>query len=315
MKVLFMGSGTFGLKTLEAIQASSHPLAAVVTAPDKPQGRGRVMTASPAKSWALERGIRVMTPVKLNAPETVAELRSVGADLFVVASYGALLSEEVLALPTKGCINVHPSLLPKYRGASPVVQALLDGESRTGMTIMRMAKALDSGDVILQQQVEIGAEENATALTDRLSALGGSMTVQALDLIQAGRAQETPQDHNRATYCSKLKKEDSLLDWNWAAAKVHDRVRALSIWPGTATRWKGKLLKVLGLRLADTSPASAGSTLPGQVIEINPTAGLRVRTGSGDVWLLEVQPEGSRPMGFKDFVNGSGLREGDLLGQ
>ncbi|MBP9733290.1 MAG: methionyl-tRNA formyltransferase, partial [Candidatus Omnitrophica bacterium] len=247
--------------------------------------------------------------------ETVAELRSVGADIFVVASYGALLSEEVLALPSKGCINVHPSMLPKYRGASPVVQALLDGETRTGMTIMRMAKALDSGDVILQQQVEIGAEENAAALTDRLSALGGSMTVQVLDLIHAGRSRETPQDHSRATYCSKLKKEDSLLDWNWTADKIHDRVRALSIWPGTATRWKGKLLKVLNLRLADDIPVSAGIALAGQVIEINPANGLRVRTGGGDVWILEVQPEGSRPMGFRDFVNGSGMREGDLLDQ
>ncbi len=298
-----MGSGTFGLPVLDAFRASRHQVTAVVTAVDKPQGRGRVMTASPIKLWAEKQDIRVLTPLKLNTVESVAELRSVAADVFVVASYGALLSKEVLEIPLRGCINVHPSLLPKYRGASPVVQALLDGEKRTGMTIMVMAAALDAGDVLLQEPVDIGSDENARDLTDRLAVMGGKMTVRAIDLIEAGRSERIPQDHARATYCSKLKKEDARLDWNWSAQKIHDHVRALSIWPGTVTQWNGRNLKILTTRLADE--AAVVTREPGEILEINPQQGIRIQAGRGSLWVLGLQPEGARAMDHRDFVNGS----------
>ncbi len=314
-----MGSGTFGLPVLEAIAASGHNLAAVVTAPDKPQGRGKIMTASPIKVWAEAKGVAVLTPLKLNAPESVAALKTVGADVFVVASYGALLSTEVLALPPRGCINVHPSLLPKYRGASPVVQALLDGEKQTGMTIMMMAAALDAGDILLQEAAAVDPEENARELTDRLAKLGGRMTVRTLDLIESGRSTRILQDHSKATYCSKLKKEDARLDWSWSAQKIHDRVRGLAIWPGTVVQWKGKGLKILSALLAtagtsatpEADPSDAGR--PGEVVEVSSERGIRVKTGAGSLWVLEVQPEGSRPMNHRDFVNGHAIKPGSVF--
>ena len=320
MKILFMGSGTFGLPVLDAIHASKHPLAAVVTAVDKPQGRGRILTASPAKVWAEANGIPVFTPSKINAPESVAALKAFGADVFVVASYGALLSQEILAVPAKGCINVHPSLLPKYRGASPVVQALLDGEKRTGMTIMAMAAELDSGDVLLQEAVDIGEQEDARDLTARLAALGGRMTVEALDRLETGRAPRAPQDHSRATYCSKLKKDNARLDWSWTAERICNHVRALIVWPGSVTLWNGRSLKILRAR-ADRNierddrgveRTADRPTRPGEVIEAS-GKGIRVQAGEGAVWLEKVQPEGARPMDHKDFLNGSSVKPGSLF--
>lgn len=311
-----MGSGTFGLPVLEAVRASRHSIAAVVTAVDKPQGRGKILTPSPIKIWAQSHGIPAVTPLKINTPESIAELRALNADAFVVASYGALLSRAVLDLPARpcagarACINVHPSLLPKYRGASPVVQAVLDGETRTGMTIMAMADALDAGDILLQEAVEIGADENARELTDRLAALGGRMTVQALDLIEAGRASHTPQDSSRATYCKKFKKENSVLDWNQPARQIHNHVRALVMWPGSVTQWKNRTLKILETRL---HPDCGAAGKPGEVLELSASKGIRVQAGDGSVWILKVQPEGSRPMDHRDFVNGSSIKPGQLF--
>jgi methionyl-tRNA formyltransferase len=303
-----MGSGTFGLPVLDALAASRHEVAAVVTAPDKPQGRGRVLTPSPIKVWADAKKISALTPSKLNTPETIAQLKSAGADVFVVASYGALLSEEVLALPPRGCVNVHPSLLPLYRGASPVVQALLDGRTRTGMTIMAMAKDLDAGDILLQKGVEAGTDEDARGLTDRLARMGGEMTVQALDLLEAGKLERVPQDHKTATYCSKLKKEHGRIDWTAPARVVHDHVRALVIWPGSFTTRNGKQIKVLKTRLvaSDDTPSE-----PGRVLGTRAPGGLIVKCGDGPIAIEELQPEGGRPMHWKDFVNGSSIKPGD----
>lgn len=311
MKILFMGSGTFGLPVLEAILRSKHALAAVVTAPDKPTGRGRVMTPSPIKVWAETHSIPVLTPPKINAPESLAALRAVGADACVVASYGALLSKDVLALPPRGCINVHPSLLPLYRGASPVVQALLDGRTETGMTIMAMAAELDAGDILLQEKTVIGPDENARDLTDRLAALGGRMTVEAFDAIADGRLHPSPQDHARATYCAKLKKADSAIDWARPSAELHNRVRALAIWPGVVALRNGKPLRILETRAG----SDAGRTgRPGEVMEILKTEGIRVQTGKGTLWIRRLQPEGGRPMTHQDYLNGSSLKAGEILG-
>lgn len=313
MKVLFMGSGTFGLPVLDAVFASRHTLAAVVTAPDKPTGRGRVLTPSPIKVWAESHRVPVLTPQKINTPESIAALREAAADVHVVASYGALLSREVLALPPSGPINVHPSLLPKYRGASPVVQALLNGDTRTGMTIMAMAPELDAGDILLQESVDVGPDEDARSLTDRLTAMGGRMTVEAIDRIASGRVTRTPQVHADATYCTKLKKEDAKIDWTRDARTIHNRVRALTIWPGTVARWRDKGLRVLETRLGESGPESAGRA-PGEVLAIDPTKGIGVQTGGGALWLRRVQPEGGRPMDFRDFVNGSSIKPGSALG-
>lgn len=305
MKVLFMGSGTFGLPVLEAIRDSSHKVICAVTAPDKPQGRGKVMTPSPVKVWAEANGAQAMTPAKLNTPEAVAELRAVGADVFVVASYGALLSTEVLGIPPGGCINVHPSLLPRHRGASPVVQSLLEGETTTGMTIMRMAKELDAGDILLQEPVQVSEDEDARGLTDRLARLGGQMTVRALDLLEKNQIQAVPQDGLKATYCKKLKKEDGRIDWSEPARRIHDRVRALTIWPGTFTTRKGKIIKIL--RVRPVSAAAAGAK-PAQVVDLR--EGL-IRCGDGVLAIQELQPEGGRAMSWKDYVNGSSIKAGD----
>lgn len=313
MKIVFMGSGTFGLPVLDAVFASRHAIAAVVTAPDKPTGRGRVLTPSPIKVWAESRRVPVLTPLKINTPESIAALREIGADVHVVASYGALLSKDVLALPPSGPINVHPSLLPKYRGASPVVQALLNGDERTGMTIMAMAAELDAGDILLQETVAVGPDEDAKSLTERLAVMGGRMTVQVLDLIAAGRVTRTPQNHADATHCTKLKKEDSRIDWTLDARTLHNRVRALAIWPGTAARWRDKGLKILETSLGEGGSTASGRA-PGEVFAIDPARGIGVQTGEGVIWLRRVQPEGGRPMDYKDFVNGSSIKPGSILG-
>ncbi len=311
MKILFMGSGTFGLPVLDAIRASRHTLAAVVTASDKPTGRGRVMTPSPIKTWAQPHGIPVLTPLKINTPESLADLRQADADVFVVASYGALLSKDVLAVPPRGCINVHPSLLPLYRGASPIVQTLLDGRTETGMTIMAMALELDAGDILLQERFGVGADENARELTDRLAGIGGRMTVQALDLIEAGRATRTPQDASRATYCAKIKKDASLIDWTRTASEIHSQVRALVVWPGAVTRRNGKALRILETRIAAADGPVKGK--PGEVMELLKGEGIRVQTGSGTLFLKQIQPEGGRIMSHQDYLNGSSLKPGETL--
>lgn len=303
-----MGSGTFGLPVLEAIRTSGHKLVAVVTAVDKPQGRGKVMTASPIKTWAEANGVPALTPLKLNAAESVAQLKAAGADVFVVASYGALLSSEVLALPAQGCINVHPSLLPKYRGASPVVQSLLSGGEQTGMTIMQMVAELDAGDILLQETVDVTDNENARDLTNRLAKLGGRMTVQALDLIEKGKATPVPQNHSAASYCKKLKKEDGRIDWTKPSSAIHNQVRALVIWPGSFTSRKGKILKVTKTRPAPSS----GPARPGEVLDVR-AQGILVQCGAGAIAIDELQPEGGRAMDWKDYVNGSAIKPGDFF--
>lgn len=312
MKVLFLGSGTFGLPTLAEIYSSSHHLLGVVTAPDKAQGRGRVMTPSPAKDWAQARGVRVLTPGKFNTPETLAELRGIGADVWVVVSYGALLSDEALAIPPHGCINVHPSLLPAYRGASPVVQALLDGVPETGMTIMAMAKDLDAGDILLQKKVRVDAETDARALNERLAALGGKMTLEALDLLEAERLERVPQDPSKATYCSKIKKERGRIDWAQPAKRIHDQVRAFVVWPGCFTARKGRQVKIIRSTVAESSEADAAAR-PGQVLDTRAPRGLIVKCGEGALAIGELQPEGGRPMSWKDFVNGSSIKPGEFF--
>lgn len=281
------------------------------------------MTPSPAKDWAEARGVRALTPGKFNTPETLAELRGIGADVWVVVSYGALLSDEALAIPPRGCINVHPSLLPAYRGASPVVQALLDGAEETGMTIMAMARDLDAGDILLQKKVRVEDDTDARALNDRLSALGGQMTVQALDLLESGRLERVPQDPSRATYCSKIKKERGRIDWTQPAKRIHDQVRAFVVWPGCFTARKGRQVKVLRSTVVPEPAAAASSgapggpaaasAKPGQVLETRAPHGLVVKCGEGALAIGELQPEGGRPMSWKDFVNGSSIKPGDFF--
>jgi len=245
MNILFFGAGAFGLPALEALKNSSHRLLGIVTTPDKPRGRGRKVTASPLKEWARAAGVPGLPGGNVNEGASLERFRGLGADVFVVISFGVIFSDEFLKTAPRGCVNVHPSLLPKYRGASPVVQAILEGDRTVGTTIMRIAPKLDSGDILLQEAVELEGEENAAQVWDRLADLSGGLLVHALDLLEKNRLQGKPQDENLATYCSKLSKKDGVIDWSLAAPALHNRVRAFFQWPGSVTRAGDADLKVL----------------------------------------------------------------------
>ncbi len=313
MKLIFFGSGTFGLKSLEAIRKSAHQLLGVVTTPDKPQGRGQKIQSSPIKIWAEQNGVAVFPLENVNRPESLDFLSSQSADLFLVISFGTILKEPFLNMPPKGCVNVHPSLLPKYRGASPVVEAIRRGDDQIGTTIMRIAQAVDSGDILLQEAVDVSGDMNILEANAILESMSARLLVQALDLIEKDAIKPKPQDSRKAVHCSKFKKEDGNIDWRREAPDIHNQVRAFLIWPGSSTSWRGKKLSVLKTQL-DMS-GNKGDRECGAVIEADPDQGLKVACGKGALWIKELQIEGKKAMRVKDFLNGNSIKKGNILGR
>ncbi|HHW08968.1 MAG TPA: methionyl-tRNA formyltransferase [Firmicutes bacterium] len=330
MRVVFMGTPDFAVPILRAVAEAGHEILAVVTQPDRPGGRGMKLLPSPVKSEALQKGYQVLQPEKLDR-ETIAALSRMAPEVITVAAFGQLLPEELLRVPKYGCLNVHPSLLPRHRGATPIQQALLDGDVITGVTIMVMEKALDAGPIMLQKQSVIMSSDDAGSLGEHLSAAGGALLVEALQLLAAGQAVCRRQDDSAATYCRKLKKEDALLDWNLPAEKLARQVRAFNPHPG-AYCFRGKeRLKIRRAGLAsglmwDAAPAQAqgpvqvqapaqvpdGACRPGQIVAVENEA-LRVACGAGELLLFEVQPAGRPLMSGAAYARGRRLAPGDLL--
>jgi methionyl-tRNA formyltransferase len=297
LKIVFMGTPEFAVPSLPALIQAGHDVAAVFTRKDKPVGRKRILTAPPVKTLAMEKGIPVFQPDTLRGAETEEILRRIGPDVIVVAAYGKMLPKNILELPRFGCVNVHASLLPKYRGAAPIQQAILDGESVTGVTTMQMSEGLDTGDILLCEKTEIDPEETAVELTVRLSKIGAQLIVRTLTELEAGTITPVPQNDAESSYAPMLTKERSPVDWNRKAVQIHNQVRGLFPWPGACTVYKGKKLKIHRTRIA-----SAAKGVPGQIL-----SGKEFKVVCGDgtaLELLEVQPEGGKKMKGSDFLRG-----------
>ncbi|MBI3931898.1 MAG: methionyl-tRNA formyltransferase [Acidobacteria bacterium] len=307
MRLVFLGSGSFAIPSLEALLAAGHEIAAVVTQPDRGKGRGRTVTPPPVKPIAEARALPVLQPRRIREAE--AELRRLAPQLQVVVAYGQILPRAVLDVPPRGTVNVHASLLPRYRGAAPVQWAVANEETETGVSTMLIDEGLDTGPVLLQRATSIGPDETAAALEPRLARLGAELLVETLRGVEAGTLSPTPQDHARATLAPLLRKEDGQIDWRRPAPALAARVRGFHPWPGAYTRLAGQVLKVLRARTAEPGPGE-----PGTIVALD-REGLVVACG-GDtrVSLLEVQPESRRAMPAVAFAAGTRLAPGMRLG-
>lgn len=307
MKVIYMGTPDFAVGPLEAIIEAGHEVTAVVTQPDKPRGRGKEMAASPVKECAQKHGIPVLTPVKIKAAEAVAQLREYPADIFVVAAFGQILSEEILQMPKYGCVNIHASLLPKYRGAAPIQWSIIDGETETGVTIMQMDRGLDTGDILFQQKVPITSEDTGESLFDKLAKAGSALITEALVKIEKGDVHPVRQDDAKSCYAKMLTKAAGKIDWSKSAAEIERLVRGLNSWPSAYTEYKGKQLKIWK---AKVMPAMEGT--PGTIAKVTKDQVI-VCTGDGALALEEIQLEGKKRMRMKEFLLGRSFEEGEVL--
>lgn len=315
MKVVFMGTPDFAVDALQAIIEAGHEVTAVVTQPDKPKGRGKEMQATPVKTCALEHHIPVFQPVKVKEPEAVEILRSYEADIFVVVAFGQILSEEILQMPKYGCVNIHASLLPKYRGAGPIQWAIIDGEKETGITIQQMDKGVDTGDILFQSVVPIDAKETGESLFEKLAKAGAALIVEALPKIEAGEVTPRKQDESQASHAKMLQKSMSRIDWNRKAAELDCLIRGMISWPGASSGYHGKTLKIWQQEpvAKDQLPTEAlAGAEPGTVIAVEKDA-IYVQTGEGALKLTEVQLEGKKRMAVKDFLLGYPVQPGEML--
>lgn len=307
MKIVYMGTPDFAVGPLKALIEAGHEICAVVTQPDRQKGRGKEMTPSPVKECALEYGIPVLTPVKIKEPDAVKALKQYPADIFVVAAFGQILSEEILNIPKFGCVNIHASLLPKYRGAAPIQWSIIDGEKETGVTIMQMDKGLDTGDILFQKKVPITEEETGESLFDKLAEAGAALIVEALEKIEKGEVNPVKQDDNNSCYAKMLSKATGKIDWNKSAVEIERLVRGLHSWPSAFTEYKGKQLKIWR---AEVLPHIEGK--PGTIAKVTKDAVI-VCTKEGALSLLEIQLEGKKRMSTKEFLLGRTFAEGEVL--
>ena len=301
MRLVFLGTPEFAVPTLEHIARAGHEIAAVVTQPDRPRGRGQQPAAPPVKQTALRLGLPVFQPERVRRPEALDFLRGCAAEAMVVVGYGQIIPQSVIDLAPNGIINVHASLLPKYRGAGPVQWAIINGETRTGVTTMRIDAGLDTGDMLLKRETEIGPEEDAVALASRLSVMGAELLVETLARIREIVPEK--QDPTEATYAPLLKKEDGAIDWSRPAAAIHNRVRGLQPWPGAYAKFRGHTVHVWKSRVSEAAGA-AGAT-----VSVKP---LVVACGNGSLELMEVQMDGRKRISAADFVNGQRVALGEL---
>jgi methionyl-tRNA formyltransferase len=296
VRLIFLGTPAFAVPTLEAMARAGHDIPLAVTQPDRPRGRGQTPAAPPVKEAAIRLGIEVYQPERVRRPEAVERLRSIGPDAMIVVGYGQIIPRSVIDLAPLGIINVHASLLPKYRGAGPIQWSIVNGETRTGVTTMRIDAGLDTGDMLLKTETDIGAAENAIELGRRLSVMGADLLVETLARIREIVPEK--QDPLQATYAPLLKKEDGLIDWSRPAAAIHNQVRGLQPWPGAYTTFRGQTLHIWKSRVVEKA-------------SLKPWA---VACGQSGLELVEVQLEGRKRMSAADFANGQRLTENDKLG-
>ncbi|MDE6640282.1 MAG: methionyl-tRNA formyltransferase [Acetatifactor sp.] len=311
MKMIFMGTPDFAAGALRALIAAGHDIAAVVTQPDKAKGRSREPVPSPVKVCALEHNIPVLQPKRVKAPESVEELKAYRADIYIVAAYGQILSQEILDLPKYGCLNIHASLLPKYRGAAPIQHVIIDGEERTGITIMQMDAGIDTGDMLYKKETVIAPEDTYETLHDRLMELGGEAVTEALMLLEQGKLIPEKQDDSQSCYAPLIGKSMGEIDFTKTAVEVDRLIRGMTPWPSAYTGLRGRQLKIWKA-VPDTKRDVSGH-VPGEILSVEKDS-VTVATGKGVLTLLELQTEGKKRMTAHDFLLGVKLQPGEILG-
>lgn len=312
MKIVFMGTPDFAVPCLEALVDAGHELLLVVTQPDRPKGRGNQVMAPPVKVRAVELGLPMAQPVKIKTPEFTAKLRELAPDLMVVVAFGQLLSQEILDIPRYGCVNVHASLLPKYRGAAPIHWAVINGETETGITTMYMDIGLDTGDMILKDTLNIGPEDTVGQVHDALAPLGARLLRETVELIAQGQAPRLVQDNDQATYSPKIAREQEVIDWSKDAQAIVNHIRGMNPWPVAFTTYQDKVLKLWRAVVWEENQTQGQ---PGEIVQVYPKRGFVVQTGQGQVLVDEVQPAGGKRMPARDWVGGARVAAGQMLGE
>ncbi|MGN0142376.1 MAG: methionyl-tRNA formyltransferase [Roseburia sp.] len=305
MRVIFMGTPDFAVETLEEIIKAGHEVVLVVSQPDKAVGRSKALKYTPVKACAIEHGLEVYQPERVRNTECVEHLRSYQPDIIIVEAFGQIIPREILDMPKYGCVNVHASLLPKYRGASPIQWAVINGDAETGVTIMRMEDGIDTGDVIMTEVVPLRPDETSGSLFERLSEVGAKLCVKAMAAIEAGTAQYTPQDSSKATHTAKIHKELGSIDWNNSAETIECLIRGLDPWPSAYTRLGDKNLKIWKAKVISHEKKAD----PGCILAVGKD-GIEVQTGDGILALTEVQLEGKKRMTTEAFLNGYSVETG-----
>ena len=309
-RLIFMGTPQFAVPTLEALIEKGHKILAVVTQPDRPKGRGRKQVPSPVKELAVTHQIKLLQPQKVSDDHFCDQIREMEPDMAIVVAFGQILKKNLLTIPGWGVINIHASLLPKYRGAAPIQWAILNNESKTGLTVMRMDEGLDTGPILFQKEVPILEDETAGQLHDRLSVLAGQVIVEVLTDMAKTQVKEIPQDESLASYASKIERRDSLVDWKQPATKISCLIRALDPRPGAYTLLEGKQIKLFSSTVVDRSGLDG---VPGRVVRHTKEA-IHVDTGQGIIGIREIQYPGKKRLSIPDFLRGFPLPEGTIFG-
>ena len=314
MNIVYMGTPEFAVAPLKSIIKAGHKVTMVVTQPDKPKGRSGKLVPTPVKQAAMEYGIEVIQPEKVRDEEIVKRIKKQKPDVIVVAAYGQILPESILEIPPLGCINIHASLLPRYRGAAPIERAILDGEDKTGVTIMYMEKGLDTGDMIDSREVEITSTDTGESLHEKLSVCGAGLIIGTLDMLEAGIAKRVKQDDSLSNYAHMLTKEMGRIDFNAPADYIDRQVRALIVWPGAYTTLNGKSIKLLSVRAVNPDSEAFNNAKPGEIIEVT-KKNFTIRCGEGAITVLKLLPEGKKAMDAVAYLNGNKLEPGIIVGE
>jgi len=315
-KIIFMGTADFGGPVLEKLADNKENKIAVITQPDRPQGRGRKILPTPIKKIALDKGLEVFQPESINDGESIKRMKEFNPDIILVVAYGQILSSHILNIPKIGCINIHGSLLPKYRGAAPINRAIINGEKETGTTFMFMKEKVDAGEIIFQEKIDILPDETCGELYYRLSALSARSLPKLLEKIKSGKIERIPQDNKLATFARKINKEDGKIDWSDRGEKVYNLIRGTIPFPGAFTYYKGRKLKVTQARFLNDyqDDANTGSPKSGRVVKTEKD-GILISTGDkGMIKILRLIPAGSKELTAEQFVNGYQIKAGDVLG-
>ena len=316
MRIIFMGTPDFAVPVLQSLINSRHEVVAVVTQPDRPKGRGKNMQFSPVKECALAHNIPVMQPVNVSVPEVIDELRAYEPELIVVVAFGQFVTKKIREMPKYGCINVHASLLPKYRGAGPIQWAVINGEKESGVTTMYMCREIDKGDMLLKDTVMLDPKETGDSLHDKLSMMGGPLLLKTIDQLEDGSAVRIPQCEEESTYAPKLEKTMGNIDWTMDADRIERLVRGLNSWPGTFTKIHGKTVKIWDCDVVrqETLTENQAAAKPGTVI-VSEKDQLIVKAGNGALSLRMLQPEGKKNMTVDAYLRGYPIAQGELFTQ
>ncbi|KJD42580.1 methionyl-tRNA formyltransferase [Paenibacillus terrae] len=315
IRIVFMGTPDFAVPSLNMLLDNGYNVVGVITQPDKPQGRKKILTPTPVKEAAEKRGLPVLQPIRLRQPEAVAQVAELRPDLIVTAAYGQILPKSVLDLPRFGCLNVHGSLLPRYRGGAPIQRAIINGETVTGVTLMYMAEGLDTGDMISRVEVAIEPEDTSGTIFEKLSIAGAELLHDELPKLLAGQSGRTPQNEEEATYAPNLNRDDERIPWNDSAQQIYNRIRGLVPFSGAFTLWEENVFKIWAAEQPSIHSDADGANAPASGTVLQLTArGIEVQTGNGTIWLTQVQPAGKKVMEAGNFARGGQMKPGTVLG-